>query len=94
MTPGNGLIVTTFVVLQPEGNTYLIVVVPGAKPHTTPVEAPTVATAKLLLDQVPPAVTWLSVIQLPSQTVAAPVMAGGAAFTVTVAMPKQVVPIA
>ena len=65
---------------------YLMVAVPGATPVTTPVPEFTVATAVLLLLQLPPLVPLLvNVVVDPTQTVAAPltVPAFGSGFTVS-----------
>ena len=74
--------------------TYVITVVPAETPATTPV-LPTVATAVLLLLQVPPEMLSISVMVLPAQTVDAPEMdpADGAPNTVMwlVAVPEEVV---
>ena len=62
----------------------MIVEFPAATPVTTPVAATTVAFDGTLLVHVPPAGDELSVVVLPIQAVADPVMADGEASTVTV----------
>ena len=57
---------------------------PAVTPVTTLVELLIVATALLLLVQVPPAVTSPSVVVKPIHTLAVPVMAPGIGFTVMV----------
>jgi hypothetical protein len=68
---------------------------PAATPVTTP-EALTVATAVLLEDQVPPAVTSLSVVVDPTQTDVVPVIAAttGRALTVTPVVTAVIQPLA
>ena len=66
-------------------------VVPADTPDTVP-ELPIVATAVLLLLQVPPDVTSLRVIDDPEQTEEEPVILAGRGFTVTVVV--TVVPVA
>jgi hypothetical protein len=60
-----------------------MVVVPTPIPVTTPVAAPTVAMVRFDDDHVPPVATSFSVVVEPRHTVAVPVIAGGAGFTVT-----------
>jgi len=65
---------------------YVIVAVPAATPVTTPVEAFTVATAALLVDQAPPALPLLVNVVVPATQmpcVPLKVPAFGAAVTVT-----------
>ncbi len=50
----------------------MIVVTPDVSPHTIPVAIPTVATAEVLLLQVPPGVASVSVTQAPLHTVDGP----------------------
>ncbi len=61
----------------------MIVTVPEATPVTTPVDEPTVAIAVLLLLHVPPDVALLSVVVLPWQTLAVPVMGDKGLFLKT-----------
>ena len=82
-------------VAVPQGvvDVYLIVAVPAATPVTKPVVAFTVATAVLLLLQVPPLrPLLLNVAFAPAQTVAAPltVPALGSAFTVIIFVAAEV----
>ena len=56
---------------------YVIVTFPAVTPVTTPV-ADTVATAALLVDQVPPVVTVANCVVNPEQTFVAPVIAATA----------------
>ena len=56
--------------------------VPPLTPVTTPVEASTVAIAVLPLLQVPPVVAFDKVLVAPTQAVAEPPIAAGAAGTV------------
>ena len=56
---------------------------PAETPVTTPVDEPTVASAVLLLLQVPPVVASLNVEELPAQTRPAPVIAAGVGLTVS-----------
>ena len=51
---GKPFTVTVILVLQPEGNVYIIVTVPAATPCTIPVAEPTVAVVISLLAHVPP----------------------------------------
>jgi hypothetical protein len=61
-----------------------MVVVPAATPVTIPVEEPTVATGETVLAHVPPLVASVKVIEDPTHTVLLPVIAAGAAVTVSV----------
>ena len=63
--------------------------VPGIIPNTTP-EPETVATDVLLLAHVPPGVTSLREVVVPTHRFMAPVIGEGAVLTVTVAVAKQV----
>ena len=60
-------------------------------PVTTPLATSTVATAVLLLAQVPPGVEVVSADVRPSHTCNVPVMFPGSAYTVTMFVTKQVV---
>jgi hypothetical protein len=75
---------TTAVVMQPLPIVYVIVVVPGATPVTTPVPALTVATDVLLLvHETAVAVALLRFVVEPGHMASVPVIADGDAFTVT-----------
>ena len=56
--------------------------VPADTPETVPVVEPTEATPALLLDQNPPEVISVSVVDEPAHTLNIPVMATGMGFTV------------
>jgi hypothetical protein len=71
-----------------------MVAVPPLTAVTTPVLAPTVATAPLLLLQVPPVVVELNVVELPTHTISVPVIAAGVAPTVNTIVVKHVADIA
>jgi hypothetical protein len=60
-----------------------IVVVPALIPATEPVVLPTVPTAVLLLLHVPPLVAQASVVEEPTTTLEAPVIAAGSALITT-----------
>ena len=70
-----------------------MVATPPDTPVTTPEDEPTVAIAGLVLVQEPPAVVFDNVIEEPAQTLLLPVMAAGAAITLTVlnVLPHDVV---
>lgn len=87
MAAGALFTVTTRVLIQPVDNRYVIVVVPAVNPRTTP-DVFTVPTAMLLLLQVPPP-GHASVVVLATHTEAVPVIASGAAFTVTILILKH-----
>jgi hypothetical protein len=89
MTAGIGLTSTEAVLKQPVFSVYVIIAVPCDTPVITPEEVPAVATAVLLLDQVPPGDVSPSVIVDATQTVVAPVMALGSGFTVKVSVLAQ-----
>jgi hypothetical protein len=83
MAAGSGLTETTTERAQPvAGNVYEIVLVPIAEPVTTP-PAVIGATPELELVQLPPGVVLESVLVVPRQTDADPVIAAGSPFTVT-----------
>ena len=67
----------------------MIIVVPDTTPHITPLATPIVATAGLLLLQVPPLVGLVSVVQFPSHTLNEPPIAAGNVFTVSTAVAEQ-----
>jgi hypothetical protein len=66
-----------------------MVTVPEETPVTIPVEEPTVATAVLLLIQVPPNVVSLNVAVDPEQIPETPAIAPGEGLIVTVALTEQ-----
>ena len=63
--------------------------VPAETPVTTPVPEPIVATAEVTLVHVPPEGYELNVVVAPVQTLSDPVIAEGAALTVTVVAAKH-----
>ena len=91
MAAGSGCTVSTAVRSQPAVEVYTMVDVPVPKPEAIPEALPIVAMAGLLLDHVPPVVVLVSVVVLPSQTVRAPLIAAGSAFTVKPVTLRQVV---
>lgn len=70
-----------------------MVTVPEATPVTTPDVIPTTPMAVLALVHVPPVVVEASVVEAPTVVIGKPDMAAGKAFTVTVLMLRQPVPI-
>ena len=82
MADGIGNTVTIVVATQPVGSMYVIVAVPDTIPDTTPVPVNTVATAVLLLVQIPAGVAFPSVVVWNSQTDVVPEIAAGDVFTV------------
>ena len=89
ITPGNGLTVTTAVVIQVVGNVYVIVVVPnGPVPVTIPVVNPTDPIPGELLVHVPPPPSVNAVVD-PEHTANTPVILAGSGFTVTTVVIKQ-----
>ncbi len=92
---GNGLTVTTAVIIHPVGSVYVIVAVLAVAtvpPVTIPVVKPTVAIPVALLLQVPPPAS-LNVVVKPEHTLRLPNMVVGNGFTVTTAVVKQPEPI-
>ena len=83
-----GFTVTTAVAEQPAAVMKVIVEVPGDTPVIIPVAAPAVATAVLLLLQVPAPAELLRVVVLPWHTVRVPNI-GARAFTVKTAVAIQ-----
>jgi len=84
VTDGIAFIVCTRVVKQPVLDiAYVIVTVPPLTPVTIPEEELMVATPVLLLLHTPPPVALLNVMLAPGHTADVPVMAAGAAFTIT-----------
>jgi hypothetical protein len=80
---GTALTDISLLVLQPVPSVYTIVAVPVVIPVTFPVAASIAAVVARLL-HAPPVVADSSVVELPSQTWAAPVIVAGAVFTDTV----------
>ena len=96
IAPGNTLIVTTALAVQPPGAVYVIITVAVADTRlavTTPVVSPMEATGGLLLSQVPPVVRSVKVVVSPAQICRVPPMADGAGFTVITTVELQPVPI-
>ena len=90
MVGGVELMGMVVVVLQPVvGSVYVIVVLPAVLPVTIPVVDPIDAIAALLLVQTPPVVGSVSVRVCPTQRGAAPAIAAGNGFTVSVRVVKQ-----
>jgi hypothetical protein len=83
---GGPLTVTVTVARQPVLSVYVIIDEPVAIPVTTPDVDPMLATAVLLLFQVPPGVASLSVLVLPMHRAVVPVIGRGFGFTVAVAV--------
>jgi len=79
-----------FVLKQPLGIVYVIVVLPAATPDTTPADTSAIVVLALLHDPEPVAV---NVTLDPSHTLVGPVIAGAAALTATVLMLRHPVPI-
>ena len=92
MADGAVLMIMFLVAKQPPANVYDIVTEPALTPETTPVEAPTVATAALLLVHEPPEAESAREAVLPVQINDGPVMMDGRGLTVrtTVAVPPVV----
>jgi hypothetical protein len=82
---GKGFTVTVVVRRQPVGRLYVTTEVPAIRPFTVPVAEPTVATAVLLLLQVPPGVTSDNVVVVPMQREKLPAIVPGSGFTVSIA---------
>ena len=70
-----------------------MVVVSAAMPDTSPVSAPIVAAAVLVLVHVPPPNVLLKVVVLPMHTDLFPVIAVGTAYTVSVIVAIQPAPV-
>jgi len=97
MGPGKGLIVTTAVTWQPDKDVNVITEVAGmllpvTMPVSIPVDDPIVAAAGTLLVQLPARGGSLRVALVPWQRLKVPVMAPGAALSVTVAVAAQPLP--
>ena len=86
-------IVTTAVTRQVDDVAYVMIEVPAPTPVTTPVPDTTVAFAGLLLLHVPPLVALLSVVVVPIQADSVPLIAPGAAVTVTSYVATQPLPV-
>lgn len=86
---GKGSTVTVVVRRQPVGRLYVTTEVPAIRPFTVPVAEPTVATAVLLLLQVPPGVASDKVAVDPIQTDEIPLIEPGNGFTVRIAAALQ-----
>jgi len=93
IAPGSGLTSKLVVTRHPVPRVYVIDAVPWDTPVTTPVDSPTVATAALLVDHVPPAVPSPSDVVEPTQTTGIPVIDSGIEFTVTVLVDVHPVPL-
>jgi hypothetical protein len=87
MPVGNGLMSIVCVREHP-AIVYERTLVPANAPQTFPVPAVTV-TLPLLALHAPPAGVLVSVVQLPTQRLVAPVITPGSAFTVTVVLRAQ-----
>jgi hypothetical protein len=85
---GVALIVTIIDFVQPVGAVYTTFVVPATRPVITPVDGAAVPTKVLLLLHVPPVTVLLSVVLVAGHALAVPVMAGNAAFTVTITVAR------
>jgi hypothetical protein len=83
---GAGFTTMLVVTLHPIPNVYVTVAVPGATPVTRPLARSTVATLVLLQLQVPPIELFDNNDVLLAHIVVLPVIAGGAAVTVTIAV--------
>jgi hypothetical protein len=86
---GVGLTTKAIEVAQPVGNVNVMVNDPALTPVTIPVAAPTVANVGLLLVQVEAPDPLVSVLVLPSQTLAVPPIAAGSGLTTTGMLAKQ-----
>ena len=91
MEDGSAFTVNTAAAVQPVGIVYVMAVVPADTPVTTPVPDPIVATAVLLLVQVPPPAS-LSVVVSPAHTFVVPLIAAGSGFTDAAKVVLQPVP--
>jgi hypothetical protein len=89
MADGFGFTVRASVLKHPVATEYVTIGFPADAPVTMPVAEPTVARVILLLDHVPPAGEALSVVVLPTQTAATPLIAEGIGLTVTPAEFEQ-----
>ena len=85
---GDKFTVTTAVTVHPLPREYVIVVVPGIMPETTPVPE-IVPTVVLLLIHVPPPAVLPNAVAAPAHTCSVPLIAEGAKFTVTTAVVVQ-----
>ena len=89
---GSGFTVSVVVAVQPVGNVYVIDVVPGVTPVTTPPADDIVATAVLELAHVPPVNVSLKDVVSPKHAFIAPAMTDGNGFTVTACVLVQPIP--
>ncbi len=80
---GFELTVAMVVLLQPVASVYVIFDVPAVTPVRAAFDEPIVATAVVLLLQVPPAGVALSVVVIPIHVCVVPLITDGRAFTVT-----------
>jgi hypothetical protein len=85
---GNAFTVIWLTAVHPVGNVKVILAVPAPMPVTTPPEL-MVATAPLLLFQVPDPDPSVNVVVLPAHNVDDPVIVAGAGFTVTAFVATQ-----
>ena len=86
---GNEFTVIVSVVAQPVGSIYEITEVPAVSPDTEPEPEPIVATAVLLLVQVPSDVISLNKVPPVTHAVGVPVIVAGLGLTVIVAVAIQ-----
>jgi hypothetical protein len=86
---GAAVTVITVDVVQPALTAYVMRVVPGVIPVTTPVNEPIVATAVVPLVHVPPPVLLVNVIVEPGHTVPGPTIGPAADITLTVVVTRQ-----
>lgn len=85
---GNGLTVIDFVIIQPVGSVYVMILIPAVLPVTTPVAAATEALL-LLLVHVPPVVVFVNKVVEPTHIVLLPPITAGNGLIVTMAVAKQ-----
>jgi hypothetical protein len=88
---GNGETLTTVVTRHPPGAVYVIVDVPVLIPVTTP-SGVVFAMVGCELENVPPVVAFVSVIERPTHNVDDPAIAAGSGLAVTIAVAAQPVP--
>ena len=89
MAGGLLAIFTDFVTKHPLPVTYVIITAPAVIPRSTPVDPLMLPTAGLLLDHVPPVTACVYVPSVLIQTYVGPLMAAGAAETVTTRVLKH-----
>ena len=91
---GIGLTVATVVMKHPVGNEYVIVELPAAMAAMMPVDDPIVATAVLLLDQFPPVLPSVRVLEPVIQSEVVPETDAGSGFAVNeILLPVEQLPI-